>query len=59
MKRLLPLLILAALAFVIWSIYCSARGRPIVGLKGYSTWSTNPLPAAPTPSSGVMGMRTY
>lgn len=55
MKRLKPLLLLAALALLLWILYCQIRGKKIVPLVGWSPYNSNPMPSSPAPSSNYMG----
>lgn len=63
LRKLFPLLVLVGLVLVGYLIYCTIVGKPAmanrVGLIGWSPYNSNPLPAAPAPSSGTMGMRTF
>lgn len=56
MTKLAPLLVLALLAVVLYIGYCLVTRKPIVGLVGYSPYSSSPMPSSPAGSSHVFGM---
>lgn len=55
-KKYWPLVLLLLLGAVAYLWYCSIRGKPVVGIIGWSPYNTSPMPSSPAPSSQTMGM---